>query len=141
MLDINTRLCPQRDAATAAASRNAREKRYSRPRGQRIKRRGPSCPSGSGPMSPPSLPQSHRSERSYYRDLGSGCLSQRRGEGWILPPVQRQLLGRRRRSEDVSTDLEEQSRAGGPPLTVARDSEVMCPEAVLDVWQRQGGVS
>lgn len=39
------------------------------------------------------------------------------------------------------TDLEEESSAGGPSLTVARDSEVMCTKAVLDVWQRQGGVS
>lgn len=39
------------------------------------------------------------------------------------------------------TGLEEESSAGGAPLTVARDSEVMGTKAVLDVWQRQGGVS
>lgn len=27
------------------------------------------------------------------------------------------------------------------PLTVAWDGEVMCAKAVLDVWQRQGGMS
>lgn len=30
---------------------------------------------------------------------------------------------------------------GAPSLTAARDGEVMCSKAVLDVRQRQGGVS
>lgn len=68
------------------------------------------------------------------------------GGAWIVHSVQSQLLECREEKWE-SVERKENDRFGkgkqcwGLSLTVARDSEVVCTKAVLDVRQRQGGMS